>query len=304
MAARVPLPEELGVAFTVARAVELGVGPRRLWGADLERPFWGVRAAAGTVTDLPSLARAYSVRMPRHAFFSHATAAQLWGIPLPLALQSQLPLHVGVPHSRRAPESVGIAGHRLEVSTTDIRAVLGFPVTSLERTVLDLAPLLHDEQLLAALDNILWRRRSAASRATRATIAAGLEHFTGRRGTSRVAALMPLATDRSDSLPESVIRLRFIRAGFPDPIPNREVYDSSGRFIAMPDLQFPEYRMAFDYEGDHHRTDARQWRKDLRRVPLLEDAGWHHTRISGDDLADSRSLLLRTTRRLSDRGWS
>ncbi|MDP3208888.1 MAG: hypothetical protein Q8M65_07050, partial [Rhodoglobus sp.] len=212
MAPRVSLPGELGAAFTVARAVELGVGPRRLWGSDLERPFWGVRAAAGTLTDLPSLARAYSVRMPRHAFFSHATAARLWAIPLPPPLQSEIPLHVAVPHPRRAPESAGIAGHRLEIASADVSTVFGLPVTSIERTVLDLASLLDDEQLLGALDNILWRRRSAASRATRASIVARPCRSTGRRGKSRVIELLPLATDRSDSLPESVIRLRFIRA--------------------------------------------------------------------------------------------
>lgn len=86
-------------------------------------------------------------------------------------------------------------------------------------------------------------------------------------------------------------------------MPNQNVYDTNGRFIAMPDLQFPAYRMAFDYEGDHHRTDALQWRKDLRRVPLLEDAEWHHTRMSADDLAQPRALLERTARRLRARGW-
>jgi len=301
--ARIPLPDALGTAFSVASARQLGIGPRRLAGADLERPFWGVRAAAGTLDDPASVARAYSARMPGHAFFSHATAAQLWSIPLPIHLESSLPVHVSVPSGHRAPEGRGVAGHRVEIHRADIETINGLAVTSPERTVIDLTPLLDDEHLLGALDNIFWRRRSSASRATRISFRECLDRHRGRRGRSRMETLLPLTTDRSDSIPESAFRLRFIRAGFPDPAPNQNVYDRNGRFIAMPDLQLLEYRMAFDYEGDHHRTDARQWRKDLRRVPLLEDAHWHHTRMSADDLANPRELLKRTARRLRERGW-
>ena len=301
--ARIPLPDALGTAFSVTSALQLGIGPRRLAGADLERPFWGVRAAAGSLDDLASVARAYSARMPGHAFFSHATAAQLWSIPLPIHLESSLPIHVSVPSEHRAPEGREVVGHHLDIHPMDIESTTGIPVTSPERTVIDLAPLLDDEHLLGALDNILWRRRSTASRATRQSLRECLDRHRGRRGRFRLETLLPLATDRSDSIPESAFRLRFIRAGFPDPAPNQNVYDRNGRFIAMPDLQLLEYRMAFDYEGDHHRTDARQWRKDLRRVPLLEDAEWHHTRISADDLAKPRAVLERTARRLRERGW-
>ena len=141
-------------------------------------------------------------------------------------------------------------------------------------------------------------------RATIPSITAALSRTTGRRGRARFVALLPLASSRSDSDPESAFRLRFIRAGFPDPVPNAAVFDANGMFLAMPDLQFREYRMAFDYEGDHHRTDPRQWRKDLRRVPLLQDALWHHTRLSANDLADPRYMLARTRRLLIERGWA
>ena len=140
-------------------------------------------------------------------------------------------------------------------------------------------------------------------RATVGTITAALSRVTMRRGRARFLELLPLASPRSDSNPETAFRLRFIRAGFPDPIPNQDVNDANGLFLAMPDLQFLEYRMAFDYEGDHHRTDPRQWRKDLRRVLLLEDAHWHHTRLSAADLADPRYVLARTRRLLLERGW-
>jgi hypothetical protein len=84
---------------------------------------------------------------------------------------------------------------------------------------------------------------------------------------------------------------------------NVGITTAAGHLLAQPDLQFRDFRMAYDYEGDHHRTDPRQWRKDLARVPRLQDAGWHHTRISAADLADSAELLARTRRLLQQRGW-
>ncbi len=110
-------------------------------------------------------------------------------------------------------------------------------------------------------------------------------------------------TDRADSDPESRFRWRFDRAGLPSAEANLEIFGSDGGTIAKCDLAFEEFRVAFDYEGDHHRTDKRQWRKDLQRVPRLQDLNWHHIRGSAQDLADSRELITRLRRVLRERGW-
>lgn len=52
--------------------------------------------------------------MASHQFFSHTTAANLWGIPLPPWI-GQTPLHVSSPFGRREPREAAIAGHRLRV---------------------------------------------------------------------------------------------------------------------------------------------------------------------------------------------
>jgi hypothetical protein len=128
--------------------------------------------------------------------------------------------------------------------------------------------------------------------------------FVGRIGLARLTEALPFLSDRSDSPPESAIRYRIAGAGLPTPVVNENLYDAEGRFLAKPDLAFPEYFMAVDYEGDHHRTDPVQWRKDLGRVPRLEDAGWHSTRVSAEDLRDSSELIARLIRLLRARGWT
>lgn len=300
---RKSLPDSLGPQFRVSAGLAAGATPGRLEGADLDRPFWGVRASADAPADITNLARAYLVRMTRRSFFSHQSAALLHGIPLPIALQDTLPLHVSVPSGDSPPEARDIRGHRLAIDPDDVIVRRGIPMTTLERTLCDLAAVLGDEDLLAAGDNILWRKRIRGHRATARSLEAAFGRFRGRRGRGRLRTLMPTMTDRADSPPESTMRLRFIRAGLPVMLVNAEIHSASGVFLAQPDLQIRRYKMAIDYEGDHHRTDAKQWRKDLARVPRLQDAGWHHTRISADDLADSTELINRLRRLLKERGW-
>lgn len=304
VAARIPLPEGLGRdGFTVEGALGAGLSPSRLRGRDLARPFWGVRMPAADDPDVTVLARAYTARMHPQGFFSHVTAAQLHSIPLPLHLTQPLPLDVSVPDGARAARGQGIRGHRLAVEPFDVITRRGLRMTSLERTLCDLSSLLSDEDLIAAGDNILWRKRLRGNRATPRSLSAAVARFTGRRGRARLCAMAPLLTDRADSAPESTMRLRFIRAGLPQTLVNVEILSATGAPLATPDLQFERYRMALDYEGLHHLTDPKQWRKDLARVPRLQDAGWHHTRMSADDLADSTELIARLRRLLIERGW-
>ena len=72
----------------------------------------------------------------------------------------------------------------------------------------------------------------------------------------------------------------------------------------MVDLVFERYRIAVDYEGDHHRTDPITWQKDIARVPRLQAIGWHHIRASAADKRDSRELIERVRGLLLQRGWN
>ena len=39
-------------------------------------------------------------------------------------------------------------------------------------------------------------------------------------------------------------------------------------------MAWPEHRVAVEYQGDQHRTDLDQWRRDQERWALLAAAGW------------------------------
>jgi hypothetical protein len=286
-------------------AVELVavITPKRLRGRDLQAPFWGTRASSGTTMALRDRADVYATRMPTRGFFSHVTAARLWGMPLPRTLHSREELDVSGPRGHFVPVGRGLRGHRVDIDPEDIVESGGLRLTGRARTWCDLAALVSEEQLVAGGDFLLWWRHPASIRLDLVDLTAAFERFRGRRGRPLLIAALPLLTDHADSPPESAMRVRFRRAGLPTCLANAEIRDDAGRFVGMPDLAFPEYKTAFDYEGEVHRTDRVQWTKDLRRGPRFEDAGWSYIQGGSVDLADSRELLDLLRRRLLKRGW-
>jgi hypothetical protein len=237
-----------------------------------------------------ALARAYVPRLKPGQFFSHVTAARLHGIPLPASLNRDDALDVSVPSPRRAARAAGIRGHKQVVTPGQVVLLDGLPVSAPAQVWRELGPLLTVEDLVCVGDYLLWRRHPQA---TLHEMECAARSRPGRPGMEK----------HSDSPPESRIRYRFLKAGLPTITVNQEIYDGRGAFIAMPDLAFSRYRMAIDYEGDHHRRDRVQWQKDIARVPRLEAAQWHSTRVSAQDLRDSRELISRLTRLLRERGW-
>jgi hypothetical protein len=55
--------------------------------------------------------------------------------------------------------------------------------------------------------------------------------------------------------------------------------------LARPDLSYLPEKIAIEYEGDHHRTDRQQWKRDKSRRRLLEDHGWLVIEVIDDDVA-------------------
>ncbi|MFV2086591.1 endonuclease domain-containing protein [Micromonospora sp. LOL_021] len=95
-------------------------------------------------------------------------------------------------------------------------------------------------------------------------------------------------------------------AGLPRPVPQHKVADPQGRFIGRVDLAYPQWRIALEYEGDHHRGRA-TFRRDVHRYNALRAAGWlvlrftadHVLRRSGQVAQDVRQAIdeRRTSRR-------
>jgi hypothetical protein len=94
-------------------------------------------------------------------------------------------------------------------------------------------------------------------------------------GLRRLEAALELVDPGAQSPRESYLRLLLIDA------------------VAYLDLGWEEYLVAVEYDGDHHRTDRRQYVKDIRRLEMLGRMGWIIVRVVAED---SPAATLRRVR--------
>lgn len=310
----VPLPEALAgrAAFAASEARSLGATRRRLAASDLRTPYRGARLLADADPNLWNLAAAYAQRMPPTQFFSHSTAALLNGVPLPLALEAAPRLHVSVIAGSAQPRVRGVVGHQLDPSRTRIVDVGGMRMTDAATTWCQLATMVGLDDLIAAGD-FLITGRPGSRRSPVATIpmlARAVDLHRGSVGIADLRAALPRLRRGPLSRRESLLRLRIVRAGLPEPLLNFVVVDPRLEgYEPMVDFAYPEFRLAIEYEGDHHRTPA-QFRHDIRRYERLQDIGWIIVRVNGDDVPDTdpdgsatRETTDRIAARLRQRGW-
>ena len=59
------------------------------------------------------------------------------------------------------------------------------------------------------------------------------------------------------------------------------------------DLAYPCERIAIEYDGADHLTDADRVKRDHRKSAVLHAEGWTVLRVYAEDLHDPRDLLLR-----------
>jgi hypothetical protein len=272
----VPVPDP---PFLVSEALHRGVTRKQLRSRRLHAPVRGVRMDAARREDLRSVATAVRLALPPTAAFSHTTAAALWELPLPRDVSGLAPLHVSGPSGTRALDATGVVSHG-GLPARDVVARHGLDVTSLDRTVADLATLvaaggpgLTETDLVVVVDSVLGGRGRARP-VPPDLLADRLRGMRGRRGVVPLASALDRARRFVDSPMETRLRLRLVDSGFPCPVVGADVFDDDGRWLARPDLCWPDLRIALEYDGQHHLTSARQRLNDVARQEELERLGW------------------------------
>jgi len=236
--------------------------------------------------------------MPEVGFYSHVTAAVLWGMPLPNRFESSLDLHISVPRGFRAPDATHIVGHQVGIRDEDVVLLDGMRVSSPARTWRELAGLLDAGDLVAAGDSVVHRRLTTIEQLRLVTLRD--RKYPGRR---YARDALPHLSDRAESRPESLLRIALWRAGLPPVWVNRDVIDGAGQVMARVDLLFRDYPIAVEYDGDQHRSDVDQWRRDVVRLGNLEDGGITVVRAMADDLPRFERVIERCRQLLGRRGW-
>ncbi|WP_341994591.1 endonuclease domain-containing protein [Microbacterium sp. LWH7-1.2] len=317
---RMPLPEVLGKVFTIADARTAGVPRSRLRALDLDTPFRGLRVVCDELARLPAErpkaevaaaairanALLYARVMPGNQFFSHVTAAVLWGLPLPSRILTDAfgrprLLDVAVRAPLRHPRRDGVLGHQVKQRSVAVvdHVTHGVPLTTPAFTWVMLAALVRDDyDLVAIADGVVrepmfWEDPQPLGTLDQLESAVR----SGRRvGIRALREALPRVRTRSASRMETRCRLIIVDAGLPEPLLNQAVFDAIGRLIGVVDLAYPELRIALEYEGEHHLRDPEQWAKDIARYEALASAGWFVIRVTMSDVFDGRTGLIRRVR--------
>jgi hypothetical protein len=234
-----------------------------------------IHAAAYNADDHRMWCDAIALTLPHGGAVDGLSAALLWGVDL---LRRNAPVSVSVPRSTRPAPNPRVSMTRTDVDPHDVTDFAGIPLTTPLRTAFDLGRRLPRTQAVVAID-ALTRRRVVRLEAL-AAFADKRPRWPGIRRLSEVVeAVEPL----SESPMETRLRLLLLDAGAPPLTAQYTIRDGRGGVIGRVDLAYPQWCIAIEYEGDHHREKA-QFRRDVTRLNALRAAGWIVLRFTADDV--------------------
>lgn len=314
MARSRPLPDALGSSFAVGEAQALGVRAGRLRGSDLLRPYSGLRTRRTTSAperdEDPFAAQrrirveqalAYAPRLRPGQYFSHETAAALWGGPLPMVREDRLAgVHVSTLGEGPLVRAAGVVRHRGDPRFVRVRTDLGVPVASPASTWTQMGHLPFSD--LVALGDYFcrtWRAGVGRPHAGRPPLATVTQLRAGIGAGRRVGAPMlreAIEWIRQDSWSprESALRCLIVAAGLPEPQLNVDLFNGA-TFLGCVDMVYSARKVAIEYLG---RVHANSWGADVERLARLRAAGWTVIEVTAELLADPSELLDRVRRAL------
>jgi hypothetical protein len=279
-----------GGAFPSTDRVRLGITRGVLQGPRYRTVHRGVHVGRDEQLELEDRCRALGLILGPDAVFSHHTAAALHGAPVP----DEPLLHISTTATVE-PRIDGVVAHRLrDVGPT--HTLSGLRLTSPARTFVDLAAFLDLTNLVCTGDVLAVRETAGVASLRRQILLGG-----GRRGIRLARRAIELINPRSKSYMESKLRLMLVLAGLPEPDVNKDVYDARGKKVACPDLSWRPVLLGLQYEGNHHRIDARQWHRDIGRDEDMVELGWTILRITADDVNVTPAATIVRIRRAYDR---
>jgi hypothetical protein len=294
--------------FTIAEAAAAGVSLKRLRHRSLASLGKGIRSA-GTTADLPLGVRVRPfIEVNERCAASHLTAAELGSLPARRQTEGPQMYHVIRPEGAAHLNRPHIIVHRMKLYDDEITVLNGIPVTTPERTWLDLAEMLSVDELVVVGDSCVRVPRFELE--GKDTPLCGLEDLQrmidrhkGKRGIRRAREAIRLIRVGSDSPQESLLRLAMVRAGLPEPELNVPIIDDAGTRHHEPDLSYRKYRVGVEYEGEHH-GDEGQIVRDIARSERYAALGWAEVRISKRHMHDdAKAAVAKIRAALVQAGW-
>lgn len=276
--------------------LDLGIGAaaieRRLSAARLHRLHPGVYAVGHRSVSREGLWLAAVLRGGRGTVLSHRSAAALWGIGRGAAGNQ-----IEITSPRRTGSCPAIRRHYARHGPGETTVRKRIPVTSLARTLLDLAALFSVEGLEAATREAEYLHRFQPR-----SLVTLLEQHSGQRGTRTLRECLRSLESGPRGRTRSRLEVRFAallaRTDLPRPELNAPL-DLGGRLVEA-DCLWRHQRTIVELDGGRaHRTRS-AFEADRERDRRLQAAGWKVIRVTWRQL-DEPETVLRDLRQVLDR---
>ncbi|HET7475172.1 MAG TPA: hypothetical protein VFJ97_04005 [Dermatophilaceae bacterium] len=233
---------QLPTVFTAKQARDLGVSrhvlaraARRQLITLQRRGVYAVTRPDATDRGWQQVRRGYLERArvavlahPGHAV-SHETAAVAHGLPVLLHPQSRVHL-TGVRVEPRSRRLDGTVLHHCDSLDNEVVNLAGLTALTAARTVADCLRTMYPAKAVAVAD--AGARAGVASLEEVRAILSGQRRWVGR---PRALAALELVDPRRETWVESYSFVELLQHGLPLPVPQVEIFDAWGRFVARSD---------------------------------------------------------------------
>ncbi len=224
----------------------------------------------------------------REAVLSHRSAGQLWG----LCPRSRIAPEVTCPGAKKSKP--GIVSHRGSLPGDEVVWERGIRVTTVPRTMLDLAGVLGEREVERA-----WNEMEVRGYTNALSVPDLLARYPGRRGSVALGRLAggttaPVGRMRSE-LEEAFLAL-VDRYGLPRPRMNAHL-PLRGRFFEV-DCIWEDRKVAIELDGEGVHRTRRAFHRDRERDRILTAEGWTTSRVTWSHIHDTPDELAADLRRI------
>lgn len=245
-------------------------------------------------TDLAETAAAVAAVAARaeDTVFSHATAAALWELPF----LGELPttIHVTVPRTAHGIRRAGMHHHVGELVPGEIVEHRGIRLTSLARTLVDVARSDGFREGVVMADQALHLSRDAG--ALRSAMQASIGRLSSAVGIGNARRMAAFAVTQAESPGETLSRVVFNEQHVPVPVLQYRLSTrlrSGGWVYCRTDFAWERQKVVGEFDGrvkyerylSDGQTPGDAVFEEKRREDAIRAAGWHVLRWTWEELS-------------------
>jgi very-short-patch-repair endonuclease len=246
----------------------------RLQEGSLIRVHRGVYRVGHKAPSIEARYHAAVLACGKNAVLSGEAAGYLWG----LIKGTAPPPEVTAPTNRKIK---GVHTRRARRAETEATTRHGIPITTVPRTLVDLASMLSSADLARAC-----HEAGVLHGTTPRRVEAVLEHRPNTPGAKQLRKVMHGEVHVTLSRLERRFLKRLDEAGLPRPVTNKP---AGGRRV---DCRWPDHRLTVELDSYRYHRSRHAWERDRRREREAHARGDQFRRFTHDDVIDDPEQML------------